>query len=362
MKIKILEKFSTATANNKTDQMLSLTINNENKYKILFLHVHDTLSIGSFNWNFNLNPNDYEITSVNDINSYSTEIYNRISGISANDSTQYYRKNAYEYWLNGITTPTYSSTSWLAGITLTGLPLKNGSSPNESGRGFLITNKHLISCRHFPSGSTVKFLNNNNQIITATIIATKPILPFSSISGDVSQYAFGTPDFVIHRLSADVDPSITPLHIMAFPDSPDDLLYKLFGGVQDSLMFGMRKNDLIQLGVLDMRSQDIYENKKSYIAWQYNLQSPKYNSSNYELLLNSNNPPGVNGDSSSSLFVLHKNSNTNTVTPVVLGLFNGPSAGQFIFPFISQIKNAIDEWGDTSYKLKLFYNTYIPYG
>ena len=37
MKIKILEKFSTASANNKTDQMLSLTINNENKYKtVLF--------------------------------------------------------------------------------------------------------------------------------------------------------------------------------------------------------------------------------------------------------------------------------------------------------------------------------------
>jgi hypothetical protein len=361
MKIKILEKFSTATANNKTDQMLSLTINNQNKYKILFLDVHDTLSIGSFNWNFNLNPNDYEITSVNDINSYSTEIYNRISGISANNSTQYYRKNAYEYWLNGITAPTYSSTSWLAGITLTGMPLKTGSSPNESGRGCLITNKHLISARHFPTGGTVKFLNNNNQIITATIIATKPILPFSSLSGDVSQFAFGTPDFVIHRLSADVDPSITPLHIMAFPDSPDDLLYKLFGGVHDSLMFGIRKNDKIKLGVLNINSQGIYENKNPYIAWKYNLDSSII-SSNYELLLNSNNEPGENGDSSSSLFVLHKNSNTNTVTPVVLGLFNTSSGGQFIFPFISQIKNAIDEWGDTSYKLKLFYNTYIPYG
>lgn len=362
MKIKILEKFSTASANNKTDQMLSLTINNENKYKILFLDVHDTLSIASFNWSFNLNPNDYEITSVNDTNSYSTEIYNRISGISANNSTQYYRKNAYEYWLEGITAPTYSSTSWLAGITLTGLPLKNSSSPNETGRGCLITNKHLISNRHFPSGGNIKFLNNNNQIITATIIATKPILPFYSYSADVGQFALGVPDLVIHRLSADVDPSITPLHIMAFPDSPDDVLYKLFGGVQDSLIFSITKNDLIKLGALGIGPQGIYENKKLYLNWAYNLDSPKIISTNYDLLRNDVNPPAGTNSSSSSVFVLHKNSNTNTVTPVLLGTHYTPSGGPFISAFIPQIKNAIDEWGDTSYKLKLFYNTYIPYG
>ena len=229
MKLKILNINTKITQ--KYDilaEMLMLVITEKNQYQTMMLDIESPEATRSELWSLNLNIGDYTITSLSEAYSYSTEVDDRIAGLCANTS-KIFRNGATAYFASGgaSSSPTYATSCWLNGITLTVIPLRTGTSPGGSGRGALITQRHMLATRHFNVGvgGTVKFVNSNNTIISAVVATSHNIVGGVTYAGGLYE-----PDLVILKFTADVDSSIIPLHINVFADSYSSE-YSQFGGL-----------------------------------------------------------------------------------------------------------------------------------
>ena len=145
MKLKILDVITNLSNKfNVFAQTLMLVITEKNQYQTMILDIESPEPPTSELWSLNLNTGDYTITSLSEAYSYSTEVDDRIAGLCANTS-KIFRNGATAYFASGgaSSSPTYATSCWLNGITLTGIPLRTGTSPGGSGRGALITQRHM---------------------------------------------------------------------------------------------------------------------------------------------------------------------------------------------------------------------------
>ena len=358
MKIKILEVISTATPvytynvggvyyPRLVTDLPIVVIRDKRKYSILQTDNQPPSPIETEEYcAITLSGSEYNITDLNISFSYSKEIDTRIAGKTG--SAKLYRNG----WMTP--TPTYASTGWLSGITLTAIPLFNsnshvGNAPDpNAGHGALITPKHLIHTKHFGfyphAGVSIYFLNSNNEIKGVSV-------------ADSTELA-GT-DLVISRFTADVHPSITPISIAYFcynsiynnsdPPSKKPLVYT--GGYYPTgipvIIIDQEEKTLIhELTQSDLYPENIYFGT---IDPQYFV-NPSHATFHEEL---------VNWDSGSPVIMLYKNSN-NLVVPLLLGVVTsgGPATGgPHIGYYVKEIRKAIRDFGDTSsvYNLNIFH-------
>jgi hypothetical protein len=358
MKIKILEIISTATpvytyniggvySPRLVTDLPIVVIKDKRKYSILET---DNRPPSVFQTNeycpITLSGSDYNITDLNDSFSYSKEIDRRITGLSA--SAKQYRNG----WMTP--TPTYASTGWLSGITLTAIPLFNsnshvGNAPDVgTGHGALITPKHLIHTKHsifYPrAGNSLYFLNSNNEIKGVSVAGSTEI---------------DNTDLVVVRLATDVHPSITPISIAyfcynSFYNNSDPPLKKPLvygdgyypGGIPVIIIDQEEKTLIHELG----QSGAYPENTL------FNTIDPQYFINASHAIFHENL---VSWDSGSPVIMLYKNNN-NLVVPLLLGLVyqGGPATyGPHVGYYVKQIRKAIQDFGDTSsvYNLNIFH-------
>jgi len=354
MKLKILNINTKITQ--KYDilaEMLMLVITEKNQYQTMMLDIESPEATRSELWSLNLNTADYTITSLSEAYSYSTEVDNRIAGLCANTS-KIFRNGATAYFASGgaSSSPTYSTSCWLYGITLTGIPLRTGSSPGGSGRGALITQRHMLATRHFNvgAGNTVKFVNSNNTIISAVVQSVNNIVGSVGYFGSPTPLMY-EPDLVILKFTADVDSSIIPLHVNVFADSYSSE-YSQFGG-----LFQMRD----PLITIDQDERMIIDDfnifGESYLSkrGRYTVLTPLDTTriQYYE--------SKVDYDSGSPTIILYKNN--NIIQPALFGFasFSENGGGFVTGEYIRMIKQTLDNMGDTAYKLKILYNSNIKY-
>ena len=357
MKIKILEIISTATpvytyniggvySPRLVADLPIVVIKDKRKYSIL--ETDNTPPSPDSTEEFcpiTLSGSDYNITDLNISFSYSSEIDTRIAGKTG--SAKLYRNG----W--NTPTPTYASTGWLSGITLTAVPLFNSNShvgnagdPN-AGHGALITPKHLIHTKHggfYPhAGASLYFLNANNEIKGVSVAGSTEI---------------DNTDLVVVRLTTDVHPSITPISIAYFcynsiynnsdpPTQPIILPGGYYPGGIPVIIIDQEEKTLIhELGQSALYPENVL----------FGTIDPQYFINASHATFHENL---VSWDSGSPVIMLYKNSN-NLVVPLLLGVvYAGGSAtfGPHIGYYVKEIRKAIQDFGDTSsvYNLNIFH-------
>lgn len=122
---------------------------------------------------------------------------------------------------------------WAYGLDLTCVSPWN-SHMGGLGGGVLVTNRHLLSVAHFPiqGDAQVRFITNDNQIITRTIIQRQ------GVTGD--QYV---PDFQIYLLDSDIPNTITSARIL--PSNYANYLNQINEGRPPVMVFDQEENCLV---------------------------------------------------------------------------------------------------------------------
>lgn len=362
MKIKILEIISTATPvytyniggvyyPKLISDLPIVVIKDKRKYSILETDniLPSPPSVTEY-CPITLSGSEYNITDLNISFSYSSEIDTRIAGKTG--AAKQYRNG----WMTS--TPTYASTGWLSGITLTAIPLFNsnshvGSAPDpNAGHGALITPKHLIHTRHggfYPhAGTSLYFLNSNNEIKGVSVADSTEI-----------DYT----DLVVVRLATDVHPSITPISIAYF-------CYNSFYNNSDPptqpIIFpGGYYPGRIPVIIIDQQEKTLIHELSQSSNYpentMFSTKDPQYFINPNHAIFHENL---VSWDSGSPVIMLYKNSN-NLVVPLLLGLVlsGGPATnGPHIGYYVKEIRKAIRDFGDTSsvYNLNIFHTNIAP--
>ena len=352
MKLKLLEILTTATpvytyniggvySPRLVADLPIVVIKDTRKYAILYVDNQPPSPPQQQFCPLTLSGSEYNITDLNVSFSYSKEIDTRIAGLSA--SAKQYRNG----WMT--LTPTYASTGWLSGITLTAVPLFNsnshvGNAPDpNAGHGALITPKHLIHTKHsgfYPhAGVSIYFLNSNNQIKGVSV-------------ADSTELA-GT-DLVVSRFTTDVHPSITPISIAYFCY---DTIYNDSDPPTNPLIGPESYPTGTPVIIIDQEEKTlIHELGKFgdygtfYTIVKNNYTNPDHATFHENL---------VSWDSGSPVIMLYKNSN-NLVVPLLLGVvtYGGEiTSGPHIGKYVKEIRKAIRDFGDTSsvYNLNIFH-------
>jgi hypothetical protein len=151
-----------------------------------------TVSVTSSSGTTSIVLNDYITNSV--AREVSDAVDNRIAGLNPSLSKPVYTTQNH-------TTSTYvrNSGCWVSDLDLTSISPWNSTSSNNMA-GVLISRRHIIFAAHYQinNGATIRFVDNNNNVITRTMVnkLTHP------------NYSPYYPDITIGLLDSDVPPSI----------------------------------------------------------------------------------------------------------------------------------------------------------
>lgn len=353
MKIKILEIISTATPVYTYNigvyyprliaDLPIVVIKDKRKYSILETDNIPPSPAYTEYCPITLSSSDYNITDLNIPFSYRNEIDTRIAG----------KTGAAKQYRNGwnTSTPTYASTGWLSGITLTAIPLFNSNShvgnaeDVGTGHGALITPKHLIHSKHggfYPhAGTSLYFLNSNNEIKGVSV-------------ADSTELA-GT-DLVVSRFTTDVHPSITPISIAYFCYN---VIYNNSDSPTQPIIFrGGYYSSRIPVIIIDQEEKTLIHELSGPATYPENTLfstiDPQYFINPSHVTFHESLTPW---DSGSPVIMLYKNSN-NLVVPLLLGVvYTAAVLGPHIGYYVKEIRKAIQDFGDTSsvYNLNIFH-------
>lgn len=265
-----------------------------------------------------------------DIKSFNpTTIYNFISWVNGSLSKHINdnmvnilssaNSNNNNLFLNNVTgtptTYTRNTNLWMSNIDFTCFSPWNSTGQNTMA-GTLISKKHVIFCKHlsfYPKqNATIKFVTNDNQIITRTLTKITPM-------GDLNAFA---PDITIGTLNEEMPDSIKVVPI--FPSNYKDYIFslkKMF--TPFSLIGAITMHQDKKIGLASIRYLVDSLNGASFT-----LGSPSpFGYSSFGKAV-------VEGDSGSPVFTLINNN------LVLIGVFTGSGGGGMPTQYISEI-NAI---------------------
>lgn len=143
-------------------------------------------------------------------------------------------------------TPSYvrNTNCWAYDINLTGVSPWNSNLGHQGG-GVLVTARHMMATGHFviSDNSTVRFITQDNQIITRTIVKRVSIDGYNHI-----------PDLAVYVLDEDLPSSISPLRIL--PNNYNEYLDHIYQGRPASLIIDQEEKanvaDLIWLSHISL--------------------------------------------------------------------------------------------------------------
>lgn len=216
---------------------------------------------------------------------------------------------------------------WAKDIDLTCVSVWNSTAGNQMA-GTAISPKHVVFCRHlgfYPNvGSSIKFVTNNNEIITRTITNMIGHPNFSGFANDIS----------IGILNSDLPASIKPARIL--PSNYSSFFPTISGNNNIT-----RINNL--LGCITINQfKDVGLTSLASINSMFQLMHP-----NTDPLLNPSNSYDnfyrnlILYDSGSPAFIVINNE------VILLGVFTngGPGRGTFLSEHISVINNIMNNYG-----------------
>jgi hypothetical protein len=203
--------------------------------------------------------------------------------------------------------------------------------------GTLISKKHVIFCKHlsfYPKqNATIKFVTNDNQIITRTLTKITPM-------GDLNAFA---PDITIGTLNEEMPDSIKVVSI--FPSNYKNYMFSLKNmSTQFTLIGAITTHQDKKIGLASIRCLVDSLNNPSFTLGS--LSSFGYSSFSKAV---------VEGDSGSPVFALINNN------LVLIGVFTSSGGGGMPTQYISEINAimAIDgPYALTTVDLSSFNNTY----
>lgn len=207
-----------------------------------------------------------------------------------------------------------NSNLWIKNIDFTCISPWN-STGNNTRAGTLISKKHVIFCKHlsfYPTvNSTIKFVTNDNETITRTLIKVTPV-------GDLNSFA---PDVVIGTLDSEVPNTISPVKILPSTYVNFFPTHKTYSQSEYNINCILTLNQFKNVGLASLNN--FYNNN-------FALSVPVgYQSFSQSI---------ISGDSGSPVFIILNGQ------LVLLGVFSGQNGGELTCKYTSEINNimAID--------------------